>query len=73
MKTYKFKTNINCGGCVRAVTPQLDQLEEVESWQVDTDHPDKILKVTTEFGNQQLLIEAVERAGFKSESIPEHH
>jgi len=72
MKTYKFKTNINCGGCVKAVTPQLNQIQGIVSWQVDTNHPDKVLKVTTQLGNQQKLIEAVERAGFKAEKMPEH-
>jgi copper chaperone len=25
MKTLQFKTNINCGGCIKAVTPTLNQ------------------------------------------------
>ena len=28
METLKFKTNINCGGCVKSVTPHLNQLEQ---------------------------------------------
>ncbi len=31
--TLKFKTNINCGGCIKAVTPHLDKAEGVKSWQ----------------------------------------
>ena len=41
MKTLKFKTNINCGGCVSKVTPFLNNQEGVESWEVDTVNPDK--------------------------------
>ncbi len=28
MNTYKFKTNINCGGCIAGVTPFLNKLME---------------------------------------------
>ena len=68
MKTLTFKTTINCGGCVKAVTPNLDRLEEVESWQVDTDHPDKILNVESTTGDRQPVIEAVQKAGFEIRS-----
>ena len=64
MKTLKFKTNINCGNCVKAVTPHLNRLNNVD-WQVDTDHPDKILKVESETGDQQPVMEAVKKAGFE--------
>lgn len=69
METLKFKTTINCGGCVKAVTPHLNQVESIESWQVDTLNPDKILEVQSKTGNQQLVIEAVERAGFKATPV----
>jgi len=71
MKTYKFKTNINCGGCVRAVTPKLDQLPSVENWQVDTEHPDKILTVSVSNQSSKSIKEAVNKAGFNAEQIPE--
>ena len=65
METLKFKTNINCGGCVKAVTPKLNQVDSIKSWRVDTDNPDKILEVQSETGDQQPVIEAVKRAGFE--------
>ena len=65
MEILKFKTNINCGGCVKAVTPQLNQVGSVASWQVDTDHPEKILEVKSETGEQQPVMEAVKKAGFE--------
>ncbi len=37
MKTSKFKTNINCGGCISKITPYLDKQKGIESWEVDTD------------------------------------
>ncbi len=65
METLKFKTNINCGGCVKAVTPQLNQVDSIESWQVDTNNPDKILEVKSENGDRQKVMEAVKKAGFE--------
>lgn len=64
MKTLKFTTNINCGGCVRAVMPRLNEVESIESWEVDTENPDKILEVKSKTGHEQPVIEAVKKAGF---------
>lgn len=41
----KFKTNINCGGCIAAVTPVLDAAVGAGKWRVETDNPDKVLHV----------------------------
>ena len=41
MKELKFKTNINCGGCVRTVTNFINDIDTVQEWHVDTDHPEK--------------------------------
>ena len=65
METLIFKTNINCGSCIKAVTPHLNGVDSIESWQVDTDNPEKILKVESEAGDQQSVMEAVKKAGFE--------
>ncbi|PZX11808.1 Cu2+-exporting ATPase [Breznakibacter xylanolyticus] len=64
MKTLTFKTNINCGGCVAAVMPHLNRLQGIESWNVNTAHPDKILTVNTESLTANDIIDAVKQAGF---------
>ena len=69
MKKLKFKTNINCSGCVKAVTPHLDKEQDIKSWQVDTDNPDKILTVETEDLDADAVIDKIEKAGFKAEEI----
>lgn len=68
MKTFKFKTNINCGGCVSGVTPFLNQLENTD-WKVDTENPDKILTVETENVSEEEIIRMVKKAGFEIEMI----
>ena len=65
---YTFKTNINCGGCIASVTPALNQLDEIESWSVDTENPDKILSVELDDeADPTSILDAVSKAGFRIE------
>lgn len=68
MSTLKFKTNIKCGGCVATVSPFLNQLADIEKWEVDTNNPDKILTVESNTNAEKLIIETVQKAGFTIES-----
>jgi copper chaperone len=69
METLTFKTNINCGSCIRAVTPHLNKLEGITNWEVDTANPDKILHVQTDSVDADTIQRTVEKAGFKAEQI----
>jgi Cu2+-exporting ATPase len=69
MTTYQFKTNINCGGCIASVTPKLEAVKEIQSWQVDTENPDKILTVELDNSKPELIESAVRSAGFTLEKI----
>jgi copper chaperone len=69
MKTIQVKTNIMCGSCVAKVTPTLNETVGVGNWKVDTANPKKILTVTAENLNEVDIMKAVEKAGFKAESI----
>jgi copper chaperone len=68
MKTLQFKTNINCGGCIKAVTPTLNQAVGANNWQVDTANPDKLLTVSGELSTPAQIVKAVEDAGFTIQS-----
>ncbi|MFD1014876.1 heavy metal translocating P-type ATPase [Winogradskyella rapida] len=70
MKTQvlKFKTNINCGHCISTVTPYLDKLVK-EQWEVDTDHPDKILTITSDTANADEIKSAIKEAGYQIETV----
>lgn len=65
MKKAVFKTNINCGGCVAAVTPFLEKANSVKSWEVDTDSKEKKLTVTGENLDKAEVINLVKEAGFE--------
>jgi copper chaperone CopZ len=68
-KTLKFKTNINCSGCVAKVTPFLNDADGVCHWDVDTSNKDKILSVHSEVITEQEVIQKVQEAGFKIELL----
>ena len=70
MKTVKFKTNINCGSCIKSVTPFLNELDNIDLWKVDTDNPDKILEVTIDDEDVESVIASVKSAGFEIEKVP---
>ncbi|MDX5347844.1 MAG: heavy-metal-associated domain-containing protein [Hymenobacteraceae bacterium] len=67
MKTLKFKTNINCGGCVSSVTPFLNNDKNISHWEVDTNNPEKILTVQGENVTADEVKALVNEAGFKAE------
>jgi len=69
MKTIEVKTNIMCGACIAKVTPTLNEVLGEKNWKVDTANPKKVLTVTTEGLNEQDVIKAVEKAGYKAESL----
>lgn len=69
MKTLKFKTNINCGGCISKVTPFLNKQEGVENWEVDTANPDKILTIEIDGVSEEDVKATLEKIGFKAELV----
>lgn len=69
MKEVKFKTNIKCTGCLAKVTPHMQELTELEEWNVDIYNPHKILTVKGPEGFESDVIDAVKAAGFNAEEI----
>lgn len=69
IKTLKFKTNINCGGCVSKVTPFLKDAEGICDWEVDIANKDKVLTVESDGITQNEVIQKVQEAGFKIEPL----
>lgn len=69
MNTLKFKTNINCTGCLSKVTPILNGENEINRWEVDLENNNKILSVETDKKSAEEVAAIVQKAGFKAESI----
>ena len=69
VKIIKFKTNINCEGCLATVTPFLNDADFISNWQVDTSDADKVLTVSGEGIEPQQVINLVQEAGFKADVV----
>ena len=69
MSTLRFKTTINCGGCIKAVTPSLNQEVGAGNWQVDTANADKILTVSNTPATAAQVVKAVQDAGFEIQPL----
>ncbi|MDH5379555.1 MAG: heavy-metal-associated domain-containing protein [Cyclobacteriaceae bacterium] len=65
MNFYQFKTNINCGSCVAAVTPFLNNNEAIENWEVDLQDEERTLSVESK--DAESVITAIQKAGYKAE------
>lgn len=78
MTTLKYKTNLNCGSCVAAVKPHLDNDPTIRRWSVDTADPNKVLTVEVETISTENVEKDMASAGFKvlgkvEESTPDAH
>lgn len=69
MKTFTFKTSINCGGCVAKVTPVLNAAQGIEHWSVDIDNKDKVLTVDSNGITEDEVMGIIKKAGFSIEKI----
>ena len=65
-----FTTNINCGSCVRSVTPFLDEVAGVTIWRVDVEDDRKVLSVEGTAATPDI-IRMVEEAGFDIRPLDE--
>lgn len=66
---YKFKTNIKCSGCVRSIQSGMDNLKDIERWEVDTNHADKILTVVSVSPNTDSIEDTIQSLGYQIELI----
>jgi copper chaperone len=69
MNTLKFKTNVKCGGCIATVTPHLNQVKGIISWNVDTTDPMKIMTIETEGISAEEITSVMKIAGYQAELI----
>jgi len=72
-KTLKFKTSLQCGGCISKVQPHLDAIGALESWDVKLNHADKVMKVKTDRDSapevERKVLEALEKEGYQGERV----
>jgi copper chaperone len=64
METLRFKTSLKCGGCIKAITPGLENLTEINKWSVDLENPDKVLEVEASVDISDQIIDCVKKTGY---------
>ncbi|MFV0472257.1 MAG: heavy-metal-associated domain-containing protein [Paludibacteraceae bacterium] len=69
IKELKFKTNLNCGGCVSKVQSGLDKAEGICHWNVDIDSADKTLTVSSKGITAEKVVAIIKSKGFEAETI----
>jgi len=72
MKTLKFKSSLKCNGCVNAIKPGMEAIDDIKSWRVFLDVADKIIEVETDGDEEKITNEvenAVTKAGYKIELL----
>ncbi len=67
MNTLKFKTNVKCNGCKKAITPCLDGQANISSWKVDIFDPERILIVEGDDLDPIHIINLLREAGYHAE------
>ncbi len=70
MNTLKFKSTIKCGGCIATVSPELEKLTQIKKWEVDLQHPDRILTVEGENLTADIIKNSLAAVGYKAELLP---
>ncbi len=68
-KELKFSTNLNCGGCVSKVQPDLDSAAGIDKWTVDTDSIEKILTIQSAGITADEVAAIIKNKGFKIEPL----
>jgi copper chaperone len=72
METLNFKTNINTHDAVEAITLPLNNIEQIDGWNINTEIPDKLLTVqTTDNRIADLVQQAISQAGYQAELLTE--
>ncbi len=69
IKELKFKTTLNCGGCVSKVKTDLDNTAGANNWEVDINNPDKILTVNAAGISEDEVVAIIKSKGFKAELL----
>ncbi len=67
LKTWKFKTNLQCGGCVSNVKPALDEATGIQHWEVDLQDPERTLIVQAKGITKEEILALIASRGFKAE------
>ena len=72
-KTLKFTTTLQCGGCIKKVSPHLDAIDGIYSWDVKLNSVNKILKAEVDPERvdeiKQAIVKALEKEEYSAKPV----
>lgn len=68
MKDAKYRSTIQCSGCIAKVTPVLDELAGKGQWTVDLGNPSKTLTIQPDVPAEKIR-EALAQVGYQAEPV----
>ena len=69
MEQIRLKTDLSCKHCVMKVEPILKSAKGVENYTIDLEHPDKIVSISAQNLDVNLLIANFKKAGYSAEKL----
>jgi len=73
MLRQTFRTTLHCSGCVSAVAPALNAIPGLQRWDVNLQHPDKLLTVEAHTDVAEAVIAALHQRGYTAELLHSAH
>ncbi len=72
MKRLRFKSSLKCNGCINAIKPGMEAIDDINAWRAFLDVEDKIIEVETD-GDEETIAnsvqEVVTKAGYTIEKL----
>lgn len=72
MKRLRFKSSLKCNGCVNAIKPGMEAIDDIKTWRVFLDVDNKVIEVETD-GDEETIAnsvqEVVTKAGYTIEKL----
>lgn len=69
MYVLQFKTNLKCEDCVAKVKTDMNEAVGADNWAVDLSDPDRILTVKGAEKDDNAVIAALEKNGYKATAL----
>jgi len=71
MKSFVFKSNLKCEGCIEQIQLPLNQISGIDHWEVDLLHPDKLIILHGELIDYKVVISKIGEAGYRLVYLPD--
>ena len=72
MEALTLKTDLHCNSCVNKVEPILSSNPDIEEYNIDLEHPDKIISIKGKDLKRQELISKIHDVGYHAEVLSAH-